>query len=217
MNFVAVNDQLASIAPMVRGCPTIIMLRAFSRAYRDWARQTQYLRVNISGATVADVQTYALGDDPYLDIVGVLAIRGTETLSNGAQQDWNLLPGDPSTWSPNTPTARPRSFCYLPQAQVSLFQVPDKVYSLLVTAIVQPKENAAQVPESALIEHRNGIESGTLAYLLNLQGQPWTDKVQAEFHRRTFTSSVSNTRAQVQRSFNTGSVRARPRPFIVGR
>ncbi len=213
MNYVAVEDQIVNIAQIIRRCPTITLTRALTRAYRDWACQTQYLRVPIAGATAADTRLYDLGSDPYVEIVAILAVQATLPGTTPPQY-WALSPSDSTLWNPNFQPQQPTRYCYVPQAQLALDPIPDQVYDLLVSAIVQPKEGAASVPETGLTKYRSGIEAGALAYLHSVPGEPWSSPQQAEMCRRTFQSSVNNARAEVQRAFNTGSVRARPRGFL---
>lgn len=216
MNMVDTYDQLVNIAQIVRKCPTITLARAFTRAYRDFANQSQWLRLDVTGSTVVDQVEYALGSDPYLEITAISGMQGSETI-NGNTQFWVISPSDSSTWDPNlsanTSAARPVRYQYLPQAQFALDPTPKAVYGLTVGVIVQPKENAARVPESALQKYRASIEAGALAYLLTLPGMPWTNPVESERQRRVFQSGINNAKADVQRSFNTGSVRVRPRTF----
>ena len=215
MNYVATEDQIVNIAQIIRRCPTITLTRALSRAYRDWEMQTQYLRVPIVGATVADTRQYDLGSDPYVEIVAVYAVQ-VSILSGTTIQYWPLVASDSSLWNPNisVQAQQPLRYCYVPQAQIALDPIPDKVYDLLVSAIVQPKQGAAQIPEDGLVKYRSGIEAGAMAYLHRVPGQPWTDPNAALMCQREFQSSVNNARAEVQRSFNTGSVRTRPRAFL---
>lgn len=213
MNFVDTRDQLVSIAQVIRRCPTITLMRAFTRAYRDWAGQTQYIRQAIPGETTPNVREYALGSDPYQDIVAIFAIQAS-ILNGGTMQYWPLVPCDASYFNPNTNVQQPQRYAYVPQAQFALDPIPDVVYNLVVTAITQPKEGAVSVPEIALTKYRSGIEAGALAYLHSLPGQPWSSPVEAEAQRRKFQSSINNARAEVQRGFNTGSVRVLPRAFV---
>jgi hypothetical protein len=213
VNYVEIEDQITNIAQIIRRCPTFTLTRALGRAYRDWACQTQYLRVAIPGATVADTRLYDLGSDPYIEIVAVLAVQANQP-DTVPLQYWALSPSDSSLWNPNYQPQQPTRYCYVPQAQIALDPIPDRVYDLLVSAIVQPKENAAQIPETGLTKYRSGIEAGALAYLHSLPGQPWSDPQQAMLRMREFQSSVNNAKAEVQRGFNTGSVRARPRGFM---
>ena len=214
MNYVDINDQVVNIAQIVRRCPTITLARALARAYRDWAGQTHYLRVTINGSTTADTLQYDLGSDPYLDIIGVCAAQLSETV-NGRTSYRNLAPSDSTTWNSNADGGAPSVYCYVPEGQIGLNPTPDAVYGLTVTAIVQPKEGAGQVPEEGLVKWRSGIEAGALAYLHSIPGMAWTDPRAAALRQAEFNACVSNARAAVQRAFNTGSVMARPRQILV--
>jgi hypothetical protein len=213
MNMVNVNDQVANLAQIVQRCPTITLARAFARAYRDWACQSQYLRLAIAGATVADTRQYDLGSDPYLDIVAVRAVSGSQVIG-GQLQQWPIVTSDSSQWDPNMPAGMPVRYCYIPQAQIALDPLPNGVYNLLVTVIVQPKEDAVQIPQSGLVKYRSAVEAGALSYLYCIPKQPWTNPIESVRRQKEFQAGVSNAKAEVQRSFNTGSVRVRPRPFV---
>lgn len=213
-NFVDTRDQLVNIAQIARRCPTITLMRAFTRSYRDWAGQTQYLRDTVTGATVENQALYDLGSDPYVDITAIYAMQGS-ILNGSTTQYWPLAASDPSLWNPAVNPDQPVRYCYVPQAQFALNPTPNAVYDLTVTIIVQPKEGAVQVPESGLVKYRSGIEAGALAYLLRLPEQAWTNPAQALLEQKRFESSINNARAEVQRAFNTGSVRVRPRAFLM--
>ena len=213
MNTVDVREQLVNVAQKVRKCPTITLARAYNRAYRDFCSQSQWLTVPIPGATVANVRDYDLGSDPYVDIVGVNGMQGSLT-TGGQTQTWVIGPSNSGSWDPNLQPAPPVRYAYLSQAQIALDPLPDQVYQLLVSAIVTPKEGATLIPQAPLVKYSNQIEAGALAYLLDIPGMPWSNPVLAEKYARTFRAGVANAKAEVQRAFNTGSQRARPRAFV---
>ena len=217
MNLVDVNDYLANVAQVARKCPTLTLRHAYMRAYREWAQQTQWLRTTIPGATVANIAQYSLGNDPNLDIIGIAAMTGSQTIPpSPAPNTWAISAGDSGSWNPNFQPQQPQVYTYVPEAQFALFPTPDKVYQLGITVIVIPKEAAVSVPESPLIKYSNDIEAGALEYLLELPGMPWTNPMMALKKGAEFRSGISNGKAEVQRQFNTGATRARPRPFAIG-
>jgi hypothetical protein len=213
MNTVDVREQLTNVAQIARKCPTITLMRAYNRAYRDFCSSTQWLTVQIAGASTVNVPEYNLGTDPYVDIIGIKGMSGSLT-TNGAVQSWVISPADPSGFDPNYQPSLSGQYAYVPQAQFVLFPTPNQVFQLLVSAIITPKEGAVQVPSAPLVTYSNEIEAGALAYLLNIPGMPWTNPVIAEANSRTFKAGIANAKAEVQRSFNTGSQRARPRQFV---
>ncbi len=214
MNTVDVREQLVNVAQKVRKCPTITLMRAYNRAYRDFCSQSLWLTVQIPGATTINVPEYNLGTDPYVDIIGIKGMSGSLTNGDGSIQSWTINPADPSGFDPNYQPSLSQAYAYVPQAQFVLFPTPNQVFQVLVSAIVTPKEGAVQVPSAPLVTFSNEIEAGALAYLLEIPGMPWTSPVLAEKNARIFKSGISNAKAEVQRNFNTGSQRARPRAFV---
>lgn len=214
MNMVDTFDQLVNVAQVCRKCPTITLRRAYVRALREWCQQTQWLRTAVSGSTIADARQYSLGNDPYLDVIGVFAMQGSQSQSQGIQY-WPIVPSDSGQWDPNMQPGMPVRFQYLPEAQFAVDPLPDAVYGLLITLIVQPKEGATQIPEAPLLKYSNEIEAGALSYLLAVPGQPWSDPQGALLQGRVFRSGISNGKAEAQRDFNVGSQRIRPRQFLV--
>ena len=214
MNLVNVNDQLANVAQILRKCPTVTLRRAYVRALRDWCSQTQWLRMNVPGASQADVKHYTLGDDPQLEIVGIFAMKGSHVIA-GKTQSWPIVPTDSGDWFPDARPGRPTRYAYIPEGQFALNVTPDKTYDLLITVILQPKDDAVNIPESPLLKYSNEIEAGALAYLFDISGQPWTSPINSVKYGKQFASGISNGKAEAQRKFNTGAQRARPRRFII--
>jgi len=214
VNTVNANDQLVNIAQICRKAPTATLRRAFVRALREWCQQTQWLLITLQGATVANQQQYTLGDDPQLDIIGIKAIQATMTGSTGIQT-WPLVTSDSTTWDPNMPPGLPTKYCYIPEAQFALQPIPNAVYGLTLTAILQPKEDAVNIPQAPLLKYSNEIEAGALAYLLAVPGQPWSNPTESARREREFRAGISNGKADAQRAFNVGPMRARPRQFLV--
>jgi len=212
MNYTDIDDVLQNVRQIIRGCPPVTLRRAFMRAAREWCQQTQWLRMTVAGATTANTQIYTLGSDADLDISALRAISVTDS-AGGAS---GLAPTDSTTWNPNLSNGLPRRYCYVPEGQFALNPTPDKVYALSIGLIVIPKETTRNVPSSILVKYSNDIEAGALAYLLTIPGQPWTDLPRGEREARAFQAGIANGKTDAQRAYNTGSMRARSRPFLVG-
>lgn len=214
MSYVDVFDQCANVAQLARGCPTPTLRRAYVAAMRDWCVQTQWLRVNATGATVADQALYDLGSDNYVEIIGLYAVSGQNNAYTPPQQ-WPIGPSDPGNWNPAINPGQPLRYAYVPEGQMALNPTPDGVYGITYTAIVQPKEGVTEVPSSPLLKYSTGFEAGALAYLLTMKDTPWYNPTEAGKQERKFGAYISNGKAEVQRKYNTGSQRAVPRPFGV--
>jgi hypothetical protein len=210
-----IDDVLTNVRQIVRKAPNITLRRAYTRAMREWCQQTQWLRMNLSGPTIAGVKVMTLGTDPDLDIMGIRAVSVTDS-SLPTPSIFPVAPSDSTQWNPNLPPGRPRRYCYIPEGTIALDPTPDIVYALTISLIISPKESAeptAVIPDAPLVKYSNDIESGALAYLLSIPGQPWTDMNEAKRHAAAFQASINNGKAEVQRAYNTGSIRARSRWF----
>ena len=129
-----------------------------------------------------------------------------------------ILPGDSGAWNPNDPSGRPNRYAYIPEGKFALHRVPDKVYSLTATVVIQPKDEVAQIPSEPLKKYSTGFEAGALMHLLRIPGQPWTDQALAsKVYEPIWNSSISNGKAEAQRNYNSGSQRVKPRAFVTGR
>ncbi len=211
-NLVNLGDQLINVRQLCRHAPIPTVCRAYSRALREWCQQTWWLRTTLGGQTQATNRTYVLGDD---DNFNVSAIRAMSvTLADGT-----VLPvgaSDSSQWNMNLPPSVPRRYCYVPENGFALDPIPDAVYDLTISLVVIPKESAlqtAQIPADPLVKYSNDIEAGALAYLQEMTGETWANPQQAVLNAKRFQSAIANGKAEVQRAFNGGSMRARPRPF----
>lgn len=217
MQLVDAFDQLANIAQICQKTPTITLRRAYVRAMREWAQQSHWLRESVAGATVAGQRLYSLGSDPYLDIVGVQAVQASQNPPTGIQY-WSVCASDPTMWDPNLSTnqivRQPVRYAYIPEGQIAFDPIPNDVYNVLITIIVQPKEGATMIPAAPLVKYSNEIEAGALAYLFNIPGQKWTSPQMAAMYAKQFQSGISNAKAEEQRAYNVGSMRARPRNFV---
>lgn len=218
MNLVNVNDYLANIAQVCRGCPTTTLRHAYMRAYREFLQQSQWLRTNVPGATTPLEPQYDLGNDPNLDIIGIYAMQGSMIIPPAVTPQTWALPAaqDPGGWNSNYQPQQPLQYTYVPEAQFALFPTPDKIYQLLITVILAPKEAAVNVPAAPLVKYSNDIEAGALEYLMGIPGQTWSNPTMAAMKGREFRSGISNGKAEVQRKYNTGPMRARPRAFAIG-
>jgi hypothetical protein len=212
MSFVDVFDQCANVAQIARGCPTPTLRRAYVTSMRDWCAQSQWLRVNATGSTVDGTSLYDLGSDNYTEIIGLYAVSGQDNSFTPAQQ-WPLNPSNPGDWNPAVGDGQPLRYAYVPEGQMALNPTPDGVYGITYTAIIQPKEGVTVVPNEPLKKYSTGIEAGALSYLLSMKDTPWYDPNEAKAQERKFGAYIATAKAEVARNFNTGSQRARPRPF----
>lgn len=206
----AIIDVVQSVAQIARRCPTQTLVHAYARAARKLCRESRWYVVNINGQVVANQETYSLGSDPQLEIVGIKAMQITDPRG----QAHPVNKSDPTQWRPTTQRGMPRWYAYIPEAGFAVYLKPDRTYPLLVTAQVAPKQGVTHLPDDLLVKWDQTFEHGALAYLLNIPNQPWTDPIQAEANRRAFQAGIANAKADAQRSYNTGTVMANARRIL---
>lgn len=209
---VQVMDVIADVAQIARQAPNATLIGAYIRAARKFCRESRWYRASLSGATEAGTRTYSLGSDTYLEVLGMRAASAAAATGD----PWPLGVSNTSTWGTSTQQGKPRRYAYIPEAQFALDPIPDGIYTLNLTLVLQPKKGAASVPEELLTKWDQALQDGALSYLLDIPGMPWTDQMQAERRRRAFQAAISNARADEQREFNAGSQFIRRRPFLVG-
>lgn len=209
---VEVMSVIADVAQLVRGAPNGTLIGAYIRAARKFCRESRWYRATLPGQTEAGTRTYNLGSDPYLEILGLKA--ASASLDGG--KVWPLGVSPTTGWDANGIQGRPRRYAYVPEGQVALDPIPDDVYDLTLTLVLQPRAGATVVPEELLVKWDQVLQAGALSYLLDIDQQAWTDPMRAEKYRREFQAGINNARADEQREFNAGTVFVQRRAFIVG-
>lgn len=207
-------DVIPEIAQICRKAPNATMIRALNRAAREFCKQTRWLRQTLQGETVADQEQYSMGSDPDLEIIGIKAMSAARQTGN--TKPWPLWVSAPTGWPAGQNPAAPRFYAYTPESMFALNPTPDAIYDLVVTLVVQPSASATSIPSQLLVRWDRAIKAGALSYLMEIPGQEWTDKAQAQMKLREFQASVNNARADEQREYQAGTVIARRRPFIAG-
>lgn len=206
-----VDDISRDVRQLFPKAPEDAVRHAIIRAARQFCGQSRWYRVALTATLSPNVQAYSLGSDPLLEVVDVPLGRITDT--NGAIL--SLQPSDPTTFDPNVKPGRPTTYAYLPEGSVAFFPIPNAAYAVTLTLAVQPKDGVSELPDQLLAKWRVAIEAGAAAFLYELP-EAWRDLNQAEIKRRTLQSAINSARADVARGYQSGSVIANRRPFIVG-
>lgn len=212
---VQVLQQMRDVSQLVRRAPNGTLIAAYVRAARKFCRETRWFRSTLIGQTVEGQRNYSCGSDTYMEVVGIKAVSAQQV--DGSGNPWQLAVSSTSGWYPGLQPSQPQRFAYVPEGQVAIDPLPDKAYTLTLTLQLQPKVGVTSLPEELFVKWDQALQDGALMYLLNIPDQPWTNPQQAELHRRAFQAAINNARADEQRSYNTGTVFMRKRPFIVGR
>lgn len=210
-------DLLQETAQKVRRCPTPTLVQAYREAARQFCSESRWLRRTAEPVlTVANDPQYPVAlssADAALEVISIRTIVVND-LDGTPQSSWRIQPSDPTTWNPSVQPGQPQWFAYVPEAEFAVFPQPNGEYELTLVVCVQPTEDAEEIPDDLLRKHRRGLTYGALAYLYGIDGQPWSNERQAAINARAFQAAINNATADVQRSYNMGTVMARiPRVF----
>ena len=212
--FILVADLLKDIGQVVRNCPGTAQQRAYVRAVRDWCRQTHWYGENVPFTATIGTAIY---DVTKLGQVEVLALEAGQIQPLPAGT--GVVPvslgiGDPRNFVPDQTNGQPIRMGYLPEGAVMLDPPPDKAYPITLRLVCQPTIEATEIPGALVVKWQTAFEAGALAYLMALKGEPWADPAEQLRYARIFQSRVNDGKADKQRGYVVGSVRATPRPFI---
>lgn len=146
---------------------------------------------------------YNLGSDTYNEIVGISAVQMLYATSLPATRD--LIERKSGEWNPDDPPAKPEYYQYVPQAQLALTPTPDAVYILTIGLVLQPKIGSNSIDDSLLVKWSRALERGTLAYLLDLPGLPWSNERRAKRYADEFEADIRSASSDAQSAYNAGA------------
>lgn len=200
---VLVTDVISQVAQLCRQCPTQTMVQAYIRAARKLCARSRWMRVNVTGSTIASPATevYALGSDPYAEVIGIQAMQVTA----GVDDIRPVTPGYSGDWDQTDDADVPEFYQYVPHGQFSLHPLADAVYPLKITLVLQPKRGVNSVRDDLVVKWDEALDAGTLAYLLKIPGMPWTDKNEANLQEAIFMDWINRATSAAQRDFNAGA------------
>lgn len=212
-----VTDLLRDIKQQFQQCPNLTLQRAYVRSARQFCTESRWLQAGLAATLVAGQRLYSLGSDSLLEILALGAVSVTTPAGGTTGQNVvPLAPADPTTFNPNFSNGCPQWYAYIPEGQIAYNPIPDQAYPTSITLILQPRDGVADIPDQLLVKWRYAIEEGAKAFLFDIPGEPWSDAAKAQAARVFFRGGVNEARADVNRGFQQGPVRARPRaPYIV--
>ena len=164
----------------------------------DLCEQTWVLQAdhdNIS--TIAGIYEYEL-DSPESQCE-VLAIKQA-WIDNGpidpisqddlwkANIDWRTVSGTPTYHSQQD------------NANVLLYAVPDRVYTLSMVVALRPTVTSTGVPDRIYADYRRAIAAGAKAVLMAQPAKPWSNPERSEFYRAEYEAAITKTTVLVNRA-----------------
>lgn len=200
-------DVLPDLFERAPNCPDPTAESAYRRAARSFCIQSRWLRRALDPfdceADVPFIELVTGTGDPLLEIIGVRVV--TARLVTNALQAWPVNPTDGTEWASYTSQGPPKGYQYVPEAAINLYPTPDQAYTLVVTAQVQPRSDAVELPDDLETRWHETLIAGALSYVLALRGQPWADPGEARAQAVKFQAGVNNARADEARAYTQGS------------
>jgi len=204
MTQVLVKDIIAPVWQKCPSAPITTVVQAYMDAARQFCNRSRWLRATIAGATIVDQRLYALGSDPYNEIIGISAIDITEA----ADDIHGLIGKNSEEWDTTEANDVPKYYQYVPEGSFAVHPKADQIYTLNVGVVLQPKAGSNSVDDTLLINWSYTLQHGALAYLLGMGGQPWTDKAEGQMHAAHFRSETASASHNAAGGYNPGSIPA---------
>lgn len=190
------------IRPHVRNCPDPVVTDQLIIAAREFCRYTKWLRETIAVATTAGTQVYGLTSAAAdQEVIGIKQVTF---------QNMQLSPSSPEEVSSNSGT--PAVYWFLPSQAIALNPAPntDAAEDLKVTAIVQPKPDAAAISDELVLAHDQTIASGAMRRLFMMPGAAWFNGDLADVHRAAWTVGINKARSDADRQHRAYAFRTTP-------
>ena len=209
----------------VAGCPDSVAKNAVKQAAIEFCTESRCWTDQIDDVTtVASTGTYELAATTLQTAYGIdieiVAVRKVQRPTAARP-----LPTIPSQhmdrWSPQTSTDEPRWFnseqSFVTGATrsrfISLYPVPDDVYTYNVWATLRPKKTATSGPDFLYDDWLEPIAHGAKARLKAMSNRPWADPKMIDFHRREFIKGWTEARIRETKSNVQSSTVVAPRQF----
>lgn len=198
----AIATLVGLVTMHIRNCPTPAITDALLRAAREFCDETRYVRESIVLDVVADQPLYTL-EPEVLDYCEVCGVRAVEVdgipLVSEVQEGISHDEGGTDFWN------------YEPPDQLRLFDPPkaDRDEGLKVRLILQPKEDATEIPDIVLRRYRNTIAHGAIYWLASMTKAAWSDPVLADRFEKKWIKEKGHARTDADRGHGVGNFRVR--------
>ena len=199
MTAVTYTQWLPAVQIHVPECPTPMITEAVRSTCIRFCGESRYLREELDPFnTVATDDEYELTPPADSAIAEILSLRingrlldpTTVDALEAETVDWKDLSGYPSRYF-----QRSRSV-------IVVNPVPDAAYVSRAVVAIKPSQASSGVDGRVFEEWKDAIASGTLAYLMAMPGQAWSNPELAGYHGGLFSSAVARARAQADAGYS---------------
>ncbi len=214
LGFTYIDDLVREVNQRVRQAPKAAVRNAFRWACRELCRQSQWYGVNIDGVLDTTTSVYDINLGTQLESLNIDSVQLQPLPLQPGNNPVPLTRGDPSQFIPDNTAGQPVYFGYLPEGAFCFERAPDQAYPVIVRVLCQPTLDAVEIPTALTVKWQSALEAGALSFLYGLTGEAWADKQKEDRYARIFTGKWGDAKADKNRGYVAGSVRATPRPFV---
>lgn len=202
MTQVLVRDIIGPVWQKCSSAPLPMVVQAYIDAARQFCNRSRWLRATIAGATIVDQRLYALGSDPYNEILGLSAIDITEATDD----IHGLIQRNSSEWDTTEANDVPVYYQYVPEGSFAVHPKANQVYTLSVGVVLQPKAGSNSIDDTLQVSWSYALQQGALGYLLGMANKPWTDKPEAGINLTRFHTAMASAARSAEAGYNPGAI-----------
>lgn len=198
----AISTLFGLVRMHIRNCPTPALSDAILRAAREFCDETRYVRETIVLDGVADQDYYTLAPAvlTQCEVCGVRAVEYDGVPLDSMVQE-----------SVSHDEGGTGDYIYEPPSDLRLFDPPrsDLSEGLSVRLILQPKEDATDIPDIALRRYRNTIANGAIYWLASMTEASWYNPSTAERFEQKWIKEKGHARTDADRENGARNFRVR--------
>lgn len=190
------------VLPTVIGCPTVTANQAIVNACIEFCEKTLIVREVVDRFnTVAGTQDYDIDVSSMSKLVLIMqaSVDGIELAPVGSD-DFSSL---------GTAVSKPQTYRYREDGSLSLYPIPDAVYSIGMVIATKPSRAATAVNDKLFEDWGEHIASGALQRLM-LMPAVWGNPVLAASHAGHFMAGVNRARLDRHREKTRAETRVQP-------
>lgn len=173
------------LLPELPGCSVPLLDQHLLQVARDFCSRTSSWRADFAPiASVAATLAYTLVPP----VAGAEFVRALKLTVN-AELQWALVDPPCDDDQPRFRSDQPPFSINGDGNQITLTEQPTGV--IQITASLRPTNTAATLPDLLYTQELEAMRTGTLARLLVMRNQPWTDREAAVFYAGEYTRRTS--------------------------
>ena len=186
-------DLVALIVPEVPGSPDVAVRSALRLIARDFCRETEVWREEVTGTTTEDEDEYDLNTLHSYDAQVYRVLK--------LEQEDSTIDRDDYTFGPT--------------GILTYDNAPDESDdTLTISTVLLPLISCTVYPQWLLDQWGDGIAAGTVARLAGQTGRPWSSPQVAALKSEEYRNAIAQAKGVVITGREDGNLRTQMRSFV---